>query len=143
MKTSAKTQKIRAFHGLLAKTKMLHVKQAMLEGQGVDSTKDLTVQQLDDLINYLLDLVVEKNKDASKEVRQWRSKVLRVMARCNIDTNDWKAVNAFMLNPRVSGKHLYEFKEVSELKALHRKLNKIADNVEKKQAELLRLARLN
>ncbi len=139
----AKKQKIRAFHALLAKTKMMHAKQAMLDGQGVDSTTELSDEELDVLIDYLLGLISAKNKDAKKEVRRWRSKVLRVMAKCGIDTNNWNAVNAFMMQPRIAGKHLYEFTEVEELKKLHRKLNKIAENMDKKRAELQRLAMYN
>ncbi len=141
--TNTKKQKIRAFHGLLAKTKMMHAKEFILNGQDVDSTKDLTDEQLDFLIDYLLGLLSAQKKDADKEIRRWRSKVLRVMTKCNVDTNDWNAVNAFMLQPRVAGKHLYKFKEIDELKKLHRKLNKIAENMDKKRAELQRLAMYN
>ncbi len=126
-----KSQKIRRFHALLAKTKMMYAKPAMLAGQGVESTKDLTSEQLDTLIDYLLDLVIGKNKDADKEVRTWRHKVLRMVAECGVNTNDWNEVNAFLLDKRVAGKHLYEITDIEELKKLHRKLFNISSNIKK------------
>ncbi len=106
---------------------MMASKPDMLRGYGVTSTSDLSSDQLDKLIVYLEDIDKCKRKPDTDEKREWRYKVLRVMTRCGVDTQDWNRVNAFMCQPRIAGKHLYKC-SVDELKALHRKLHNVAAN---------------
>lgn len=137
MRTSERIlkQKRKLFHVLLAKTKQMASKQFILEGQGVQSTIELTEEQLDALIDWAGNIYDQQQNTADKEIRNWRHKCLRMMAECGVNTNDWAKVNAFMLDKRICGKNLYELKTVDELRNLHRKLHNVAKN---KQERILK-----
>jgi hypothetical protein len=111
---------------------MMKNKAAMIGGYGVGSTSDLEEYQLDDLILYLEKLEKDKQAELTIEVREWRHKVLRMVAECGIDTQDWNKVNAFVCQSRIAGKHLYEC-SLDELKALHRKLHNVAVQKQKQK----------
>lgn len=134
-KTEIIKQKRKLFNILLVRTHQMDAKDHILAGQGVESTKELTESQLDDLISWANSLINDKHEQVSKEVRSWRSKCLRIMKDCGVNTQDWSAVNRFMLDSRVCGKHLYELKTVAELKKLHRKLHSISENIQKRLAD--------
>lgn len=121
-----KSDKIKWFHVLLYRTHMMRNKPDMLAAYGVESSKHLTDDALDELIAYLVDLEGKKKENTAIELRTWRHKVLRMVAACGIDTQDWNKVNAFVCQPRIAGKHLYECK-IDELKSLHRKLHNVAE----------------
>jgi hypothetical protein len=57
-----------------------------------------------------------------------------MIAACGVDTQDWNAVNAFMLDKRIAGKHLYEL-SIPELTSLQRKLHAVAENIKLKKEE--------
>ena len=135
-------QKRRLFNTLLAKTHQMSAKQYILEGQGVNSTTELSEKQLDWLIDWASDILANKRTDADRDVREWRHKCLRMIALCGVDTQDWNKVNAFMLNKRICGKHLYEL-TTEELMTLHRKLHNVAANIDKKVTMERRQAYLN
>jgi hypothetical protein len=135
-------QKRRKFNALLAVGQMMNAKEHILSGYGVESTMDLSDVQLDDVIRRVEDLLNKKSQEADKLTREWRHKCLRLIKECGIDTNNWSAVNAFMLNPRICGKHLYEL-NTDELQVLHRKLHNVRDNKLKKQQDIQRLATQN
>ncbi|HLO59020.1 MAG TPA: hypothetical protein VK172_14915 [Lentimicrobium sp.] len=131
-------QKRRRFNALLAAGQMMDAKEHILSGYGVSSTLDLTEPELDGLISRVEKLLAQKKDDTDKAIREWRHKCLRKMNECGINTNDWNAVNAFMLNKRICGKHLYEL-DLKELQVLHRKLHNVRDNIiAKRQEELLK-----
>jgi len=134
--------KIKTFHVLLYGTKMLGAKQDLLAPYGVDSTKQLTESELDELISYLQTLKQDESLIRNKELRTWRHKVLRQIHACGINTQDWNEVNRFMVQPRIAGKHMYEC-SLEELKVIHRKLHNVATNVTKKQNRLKDLTMLN
>ncbi len=129
-----KKDKIKWFHVLLYRTHMMANKADMLASYGVSSSKDLSDRDLDELIDYLKRIYEEKESTKKKEIRQWRHKVLRMVAKCGIDTQDWNKVNAFMCQPRIAGKHLYEC-DLQKLKVMHRKLHNVAQEKEKKAKE--------
>jgi hypothetical protein len=134
--------KRRQFNALLAVGHMLEAKEHILSGYGVTSTMELTEKQLDELIISVQKLVNRKHEDADKETRSWRHKCLRLVKECGINTNDWNAVNDFLLQPRICGRHLYDL-SVEDLQVLHRKLHNVRNNKIKKQQENDRLATMN
>jgi len=95
-----------------------------------DSLKELTDREYSQLIGFMADSIgkLNKNKPATDGERRLRSVVLKLLDKLGIHVinNDWSAVNTFLLNPRISGRLLYEMNE-DELGVLIRKLNSIAD----------------
>ena len=57
-------------------------------------------------------------------LRRRRSALLRQMQQMGIKTHDWKAVDAFCLQPRIAGKP-FRYLSLAELTALSRKLRAI------------------
>jgi hypothetical protein len=121
---------------------MTDAKPHILGGMGVQSTLQLSEKQLDDVIKRVEDLVNRKQTDADRHTREWRHKCLRMVQACGIDTRDWNNVNAFLLDKRIAGKHLYEM-DIQELIVLHKKLHNVRDNFAKKDLEEKRLTTLN
>lgn len=58
------------------------------------------------------------------EMKRRRSAVLKRMQQIGVDTTDWNRVNAFLRQPRIAGKPLYEL-DGDELEALIPKLESI------------------
>lgn len=52
-KADAKSNKIRVFHAMLAKANLMHQKENILSGYDVQSTKQLSDRQIDELIDWL------------------------------------------------------------------------------------------
>jgi len=97
--------KIRQFHAILAKKGLLDLKHDIIAEYGVKSSKDLTEMQLDELINKLQTVSV------TQELRDARSKVLNLLNKLGITgskQDGWEKVNNYLLQPRISGKKLYE-----------------------------------
>ncbi|MEO0337605.1 MAG: hypothetical protein AAF242_00180 [Bacteroidota bacterium] len=115
--------KIIRFHSILSTLKIRDQKQNILHGYGVESTKDLTEQQLDEIIQALDQKVTKRYAQTSPETRTLRSKVLAVLTKMGIyeDNGNWEKVNAFMMQPRIAGKLIYEHDD-EELKQLIKKL---------------------
>lgn len=114
---------LRRFYALLDKAGMKAHKDDILSGYGVDSVKSLSQAELSELCTRLSHICAEKVISADKERRIWRSNVLTMLQKIGIyaDNQDWSRVNKFLMQPRISGKLLYEL-SIEELKALHRKL---------------------
>ncbi|RME95478.1 MAG: hypothetical protein D6772_13075 [Bacteroidetes bacterium] len=115
--------RIKRLHAALAGAKMMPYKADMLASYGVESSKNLTVTQAEELIQRLNDMKPLDRTEAPKPVRRLRSTVLTLINSLGIyaTNNDWTRVNQFLLNPRIAGKLLYQMNE-EELKALARKL---------------------
>jgi len=128
-------QKRRKFNALLAVAHMMEAKKWMLAYYGVDSTTELSEKQLDELIAKAQDLVNKSKEEQDFKMRKWRHRCLRMMAACGVDTQDWNAVNAFMMDPRICGRHLYEL-NVPELMTLHRKLHNVRDRKAAKKHDI-------
>lgn len=145
MRPVAATTKIKTIHALLANAGLMHSKAEIIyNAYGVESTTELTSAQMDDLILRLRSLNVKK-KAASEEIRKGRSGVLRILSRMGImDTTDpsvqhvptdWKRVNAYLSDPRICGKLLYEL-NADELNELARKLRSIERKEHKRKEEI-------
>lgn len=120
-----------SMHKLLWRLGALESKDQILKQYNVTSTKELSDAEIDEIIDRLKKGMANKI-NTTAEVRQWRSNALSLMNLCGVyvTNNDWNRVNSFMLDQRICGKLLYEL-DVTELKALCKKLRLIA---EKKQA---------
>lgn len=129
------TDRIRTFHALLANVGIMDQKSAILEGYGVESTKDLSDEQLNEVNDRLRQMQDSKN-EAPLAIRRKRSTVLERLEILGVykpnDKKKWERVNAYLLQKRICGKLLYELNE-KELTALAVKLRVIA----KKQAEAI------
>jgi hypothetical protein len=114
--------RIKRFHAALAGAKLMDYKADMLAAYGVESSKELSPRQADELIRRLNAMQSSRTKTPDN-IRRARSVVLTLLNRLGIyaDNGDWSTVNRFLLNPRIAGKMLYELNE-EELKALSRKL---------------------
>lgn len=139
MKTT-QAKKIQIVHALLSKMKLLHMKEDIINSYGVASTKDLTLDQLDQLINQLNLQYKEKDAEIKKEVdpvvRKWRSVNIDLLSRLGIyiNQNSWNRVNEFLLMPKIAGKELYKM-NIEELKNLATKLRSILHKREKRLEE--------
>lgn len=139
-KTLDKTRIIR-FHAALGAANLRDQKANLLEGYGVESTKDLTAAQADDLTARLNRIAKQrtaaKGGEVKSEVRRLRSVVMTLLNKLGIyaTNGDWTRVNAYLLDKRIAGKVLYEL-EVSELKALNKKLRKLVRDKERAAEEV-------
>lgn len=132
---------IRAFHACLAKQGIMEHKESILSGYGVESTTELTNEQLQELIDrYSVNR--EKTSTADVEVRRLRSDILVILNKMGIyaTNNDWTVVNDFCL--KHAKKMLFQM-SVPELQKARRQFNAIADYVIKKRNENEVLAKNN
>jgi hypothetical protein len=133
-------------HKVLAATHMLDAKESLLAAYGCTSTLQMTEAALDHLTARVRDIqdmkpfrsggsytgsAQKSAVETDPDTKHWRHKCLRMIAACGVNTQDWNAVNAFLLDPRIAGKHLYEL-TTGELNNLHRKLQNVKANIEKK-----------
>jgi len=77
-----------------------------------------------------------------KQVKKLRSGILTRLQKYGVDTTDWDKVNAFMKQPKIAGKLLYEM-TIPEMEALTRKLQSILKKEEALKEEHNRLAHCN
>lgn len=142
MNTDAiRKMKVRKLRALWIKQGIDHYRCQILEKYEVKSTSDLNDTQLDELINRYSH---ENYPPASDEVRKIRSEVLSVVNKLGIyETNfDWSRVNAYLMNPRIAGKLLYQM-NLAELIDLKRKLYSILSKHDKNAKEITRQQLLN
>lgn len=129
-------KKIKQLHSLFSLLKIMHMKYDILGSYNVTSSKDLTDDQLDQLINQLNKQAqasqIKPAKEVDPEVRKWRAVNLDLLSRLGVykDSSSWANVNRYLLNPRIAGKELYMLK-IPELKALSEKLRLIIKKREK------------
>lgn len=135
-------KRIRRFYALLHVTHMQHSKESLLAGYGVESTLDLSLQELNSLIEYLEKLDEEKNAKKNAETRKLRHQALNIMRDIGIEVGDWTKVNEFMLNKHVCGCHLYNLSD-EELDKFIYKLYAIKNKIKSREKELKRLSILN
>lgn len=96
-----------------------------------------------EMIDYMVYMVgTAHGKNASQEVKKYRSAVLKRLQQYGIDTTDWARVNEFLSNKRIAGKRLYEM-DMDELKALVKKMESILRKEDEEIAEEQRLSLLN
>jgi len=129
-------RRIIQLHAALNAAQALPFKADMLAAYGVESSKELTAAQADELIGRLNDMQEERKKEAPKATRKLRSQVLTLINQLGIyaDNGDWSKVNQFLLKPKIAGKLLYEM-DKAELEALKRKLHAMVRKREKQIQE--------
>lgn len=119
------------FHALLGELGIRERKGDILSGYGVESTTQLTDDQLVQLIGRLEE---QKRSIEENAVRLHRSRVLRLLTDMGVyyvtpgepKEECWRRVNDFLSSPRIAGKVLYRMGSV-ELTALEGKLRAMRD----------------
>ncbi len=103
---------IKQFYVLLGKLKLKEQKESLLSGYNVKSSKDMTAADMKQLLGRLLKM---QETETTSGLRKQRSIMLALLTDVGIynssDKDSWSAVNALMLNPRISGKVMYEMDE--------------------------------
>lgn len=91
-----------------------------------DTTKELTMKEAVYLCGYINGAKSESREltISERELKKYRSAVLKRMQRIGVDTTDWGAVNAYCLSSRIAGKKFREL-DVQELILLIPKLESI------------------
>lgn len=116
---------IRRLHMLYAKHGLGEERYRTLIGELTDgrttSTKGLTYAEAQYLAGYITGANVKLRTSAEemaiRSLKRQRSAVLKRMQQIGVDTTDWNRVNAFLRQPRIAGKPLYELdgQELDEL----------------------------
>lgn len=134
---------LRRFYGLLKQAGALANKEDILAGFGVNSAKDLTEIQINEICIRLQEMVASKENPTSKELRRQRSIILTLCTDLGVfNGRNWPNLNAFLQQPRIAGKLLYECTE-EELKALATKLRGMLRKRHKAQQDENNIARFN
>jgi hypothetical protein len=138
MEKSKKVQRLRA---IWISQGIDNHRESILEGYGVTSTADLNVAQLDELIRQYS---AEYHKPASEDTRNLRSSILTLLTRLGVynTSDDWAAVNQFLMDKRIAGKLMYQCTD-DELRILKRKLHNIVRKNEEDLKQEKRSMRLN
>lgn len=141
--TQTRNKKLQALHQVLLKLNVVDCKKEIVGQYNVQSSRDLTDQQLDDLLDRL-DKGVKNRLSMNPQIKAWRSHVIVQLNKYGIyaTNNDWTKVNQFMLDKRVAGKLLYEM-SIDELKALVPKIASMAKKRNEKQRSEIKLAMYN
>jgi len=132
---------IRNFHAALASQGIMENKVDILAAYGVESTTELTIDQLKEaLAVYSTGQRKTPAKADDPRVPAMRSEMLTICNKMGIyaTNDDWSRVNEFFTNPRIAGKPLNRL-SLEELTALVPKMRSILTKYEKKQREIERL----
>lgn len=124
-----RTKAYKHFHALLEELGIRERKADILSGYGVESTTQLTDDQLVQLIGRLEE---QKRSIEENAVRLHRSRVLRLLTDMGVyyvipgepKEACWRRVNDFLSSPRIAGKVLYRMSSI-ELTALEGKLRSL------------------
>ena len=81
-------------------------------------------------------------KKPNENITLYRSGVLTRLQKYGVDTTNWTKVNAFLKQPQVAGKVLYEL-SIDEMRALITKLESMIAKKKVKDAELKRQTQMN
>ncbi|WP_442795343.1 hypothetical protein [Pelobium manganitolerans] len=143
MNTVTRNKKLQQLHRILLKLNAVDCKKDILSQYKVSSSKDLTDKDLDHLLGRM-QKGAENRYTTCPEVKRWRSNVIVQLNKYGkyVTNNDWTQVNEFMLDKRVAGKLLYEM-DLSELKALVKKLYQMTKKRKEKQVKEVFLAMNN
>lgn len=131
---------------MLANAALLDDREAVLLPYGVTRLRDMSEEQLMDLISRLQALQPQQKAPAPvpESLKKARSLVLALLSDLGIQcrNGNWDQVNNYLLQPRIAGKALYAMSE-EELKACSRKLRAILKQKADASAELERLQKFN
>lgn len=139
MSNSIKNARVRRLRAMWVKQGIDQYRDAILQEYGVSSTADLNLQQLDELIDRF-----NTKAEVTARTRTLRSDVMVTLDRLGVyvDNGDWQRVNAFLMQPRIAGKLLYQMSD-DELLALNRKLRAMLAKKAEQDTEINRLKLLN
>ena len=106
-------------------------------GGRTDSLREMTSREYNDMCEAMQHM--DQNQKAREiyreQLRQKRSTALNLMQKYGIDTTDWERVDAFCMNPRISGKK-FAILTIDELDMVAVKLRIIGKkNREKKNSD--------
>lgn len=140
MNDDLKKQKIRTFHTLLHRLGMMGYKHDIIAAYGVESTTELEIWELDELIDKLRSQEQYQRQELDAQLRHLRSTVLAILQRMGIyqDNGSWHRVNAYLKDPRICGKMLYQCSP-DELRALVKKLRGVERKNNRKKADIDRM----
>lgn len=132
------TDKRRIAGAAMSAAGCLNYKADVLSPYGVERIRDLSEDQLDDLIERLNRMADNRNR-APEALRKRRSTVLALLDDLGIKARDgqWQQVNQFLMLPRIAGKLLYEM-DVAELNKCALKLRAILAKRRKDEEEQAR-----
>lgn len=139
MSDSQRKARVRRLRAIWNKQGIDHHREAILHPYGVSSTADLTLQQLDELIERF-----DMNAEVTASTRALRSDVMVLLDKLGVyaDNGDWKRVNAFLMQSRIAGKMLFQMND-EELIVLARKLHSMLSKKAVTDAEIERKKLLN
>lgn len=139
MSNSIKSARVRRLRAMWVKQGIDQHRESILEPYGVTSTADLSLQQLDELIDRF-----NTKAEVTARTRTLRSDVMVTLDKLGVyvDNGDWQRVNAFLMQPRIAGKLLYQMCD-DELLALNRKLRAMLAKKAEQDTEINRLKLLN
>jgi len=122
MNTQERNKKLQQLHVMLIKLGAIDCKGDLLSDYNVSSSRDLSDRDLDALLERVQNGASNRHS-SDPNIKAWRSNVLVNLTKYGIYSTpaDWKRVNAFLLDKRISGKLLYEM-GVAEMQALCKKL---------------------
>lgn len=122
---SEHSRKVRTIRGRWHTMGIDQYRKDILSAYGVESTTDLTNEQLDELI---LKYSAVYNAPATEVIRKLRHQVLNELSGLGILVikSDYSAVNSYLMSNKIAGKRLTQLTE-DELKKLVRKLHSIED----------------
>jgi len=133
---------IRNFHAALATQGILDHKESIVSGYGVESTTELNIDQLKELVAKYSTGERSKRADDPADIRTLRSDILTVLNKLGIYVtgNNWDDVNSYCLDK--AGKLLYQMNKEELVKA-RKQFNSILDWQEKKNTEIKRKQQMN
>jgi hypothetical protein len=139
MSNSIKNARVRRLRAMWIKQGVDEYRGAILEPYGVTSTAGLSLEQLDELIDRF-----KTKTEVTARTRALRSDVMVTLDKLGIyaENGDWQRVNAFLMQPRIAGKLLYQMCD-DELLALNRKLRAMLAKKAEQDTEINRLKLLN
>ena len=135
---------IRRFHAALATQGIMEHKESIISPYGVESTTELTIDQLKELVaSYSLD-TRQQRANAPADIRTLRSDILTTLNKMGIYVvnNDWSSVNNYMMDKRIAGKMLWQLNK-EELLALRKKLHSIFSKLMDASTDIERQQLLN
>lgn len=129
---------IRNFHAALSAQGIMTHKESIISAYGVESTKQLNIEQLKELVTKYSTGLRSKRADDPADIRTLRSDILTILNKLGIYVtgSNWDAVNSFCMDK--TGKLLYQMNK-EELVNARRQFNKILDWTTTKQADIERL----
>jgi Holliday junction resolvasome RuvABC DNA-binding subunit len=99
-------------------------------------------QMVSDLELKVKTLNTVSKLQTDKIIKQKRSAILKRLQKHGVDTTDWRKVNAFLEQPKIAGKRLYEM-TIDEMQALIAKLESILQKDKIYKEKIINTANLN